>query len=363
MLKKLVCVVIMMCMVFGLVACSSTPTESESSVEESAEESAQESAGIEASEETTFDSMEITLSTTVPETQYRGIALQMFADYISEATDGQVNVTIYYNSSAFVQDAEVSSMLAGDLDMNCSSGVSYLSNDMPTLDMYDSLYLFKSYDQMHTFYESDEWAEVADQCADETGIRILELLYNGSRSINLTIDRKVTCRADLEDIKLRVSTAEVSILIGEALGANPVPMNFSEVYLALQTGAADGQENGIVGITQNSLHEVTKSVTLSNHAYSCVFLGISEEKWQSFSPELQKIFIDAAKYAQEYHDEEYFVLEEESYDILEDAGISVYELTDEEFAAYRQEVLDFYLANVDTSDWDMDVYNFIQDMS
>ena len=93
----------------------------------------------------------------------------------------------------------------------------------------------------------------------------------------------MTCRADLEDIKMRFPNSPSGLFWGEALGANPIPMSYSDVYLGLQTGAVNGQDNAVGKIRSESFYEVTESVTITGHVVSGNPVFISEELYQSMS--------------------------------------------------------------------------------
>ena len=367
--KKIACIVLAIIIVMGLAACSAqTPIESTTvSASDATTVQPTESASTETSNTVaTFEKMELSLSTPQSETSMLGEGLKMFADQISKATNGQVTVKIYYSGSLFAQDQETDQIIAGNLDLHGTNGVGTLSDYFPvmkgTLDMIDSAYMFNSFEHMQKFFNSDVWAAVVEKTAEKTGIRILGIVYNGARSMNLNIDRKVTSRADLSDIKLRMSNSESALLLGQALGGNTIPVNFSDLYMALQTGTVDAQENGVLTIKTNSFYEVTKSVTLIHHQFGHIYIGIGEKKWQSLSPELQQVLANAWKAVEEAYNEKYLSQEEEAVEFLKEKGLSVYELTDEELASYRQEVLDWYYAQIDRSSWDMDLYNDIQDL-
>jgi tripartite ATP-independent transporter DctP family solute receptor len=368
-MKKLVCVALALFMVFGLVACSSsgeTVTETASAQASATESaSAEVSTSVEPSasaESSGYQGEELTLtcSTADPDKTIVGRGMQKFADLVSEATDGKVKIEVYFNSSLFTMEEQVAATMEGNCDI-VASGITNLSDYMPELGMYGAPYLFSSSDKMLEFFNSEEAKPLMEKVVETMNIRPLATDSFGARTLNLNVDRKVTCRDDLKDIKLRMPNNEAWLFLGEALGANPVGIAYADLYMALQTGTCDAQDNPVTTIKDQAYYEVTKSVTLSNHMFSSGWLLINEDKWKSLSPELQQILSDAAQEGfGEFIQEQTLAEAEDAITFLEEKGMVVYELTDEEMASYRQEVLDYFAANGDTSTWDMDLYNVIQ---
>ena len=370
-MKKLFCIVIAIAMVFGLVACTSNGETATNAVSESA--SAPESASAEVSEtasasaeasEYTGEEMTLSFSVAEAEGSITGQGDLRFKELVEDATNDKVKIELYFNSTLFPQDQEVEAMLKGNLDLN-NGWFGWQTSYMPELAMFDMAYLFKDLEHARSYFNSDAAQELFDRIADEVGIRYLVADSIGYRTMNLDIDRKVTSREDLSDIKLRVPNTNSFMFAGEALGANSTPINFSDLYLSLQTGAVDGQDNPVATIISASFYEVTESVTITGHMTQNYGVNMREDLWQSMSPELQQIIQDAAKQAGVYTEELSESQLEEGIAFLEEHGLKVYTLTDEELTAYSQEVRDYYF-NTDagkeiTDDWDMDLYQQIQD--
>ena len=149
------------------------------------------------------------------------------------------------------------------------------------------------------------------------------------------------------------------------MGGNPIGLAMSEVYLSLQTGAIDGQDNAVSTIISNSWQEVTESVTITGHMLAFGDILINESLWQSMTPELQQIISDGVEQAADYITETSMTQMEDDIAFLEQSGVSVYKLTDEELAAYREEVQEYYFANGGSllDKVDMDLYQKILDLA
>ena len=307
--------------------------------------------------------MTLTLPTNCAENEIMGQGLIKMADLVNEATDGAVTIEIYFSGSLFTQDQILPAVMAGNADM-CGTNGSGLSEYLPKTATIEAPYLFSSVDEFIAFFDSDVANDLIEEVADTVGVQFLAVYATGLRCVNINVDRKITCRADLEDIKIRMPNTPNYLFLGEALGANPIPLAGSDIYLGLEAGTVDGQDNPVAAIRAYSWYEVTESVTLTNHMMQNSWITIRNDLWQGMSPELQQIFKEAATEACEWITATNKVQQEDDIAFLEEQGMSIYELTDEEFENYRQEVLDYYEEHPEgTADWDMDLYNAIKDLN
>ena len=130
-------------------------------------------------------------------------------------------------------------------------------------------------------------------------IRILAVLEAGFRQV--TANRPVRTPADVKGMKIRISKNEVYLWLWNALGANPTVMSLGEVYIALQQGTVDAQENPIPTIHAQKFYEVAKNISLTNHIYAPIPLCITDKRWQSFSSADQAAVLKAAQEASAWH--------------------------------------------------------------
>ena len=295
-----------------------------------------------------------------PQGSVLGQGCEVMKKYIEDKTDGSVTVEIYYNSSLIPQDEEVDQLMKGNIDF-ASFGVDWLIDMQPDVVTFFVPFLFKDWDHAEAFWSSDKATKYLDDLAAKSNIRFFpDYAYRGSRTINLSMDKKVASRADLQGVKMRFPNIEIWQLIGQSCGANAVPLALSEVYLALQTGTVDGQDNAPSTIISSSFFEVTKSVTLTGHNFSTIPFATNETKWQTYSPELQQIIRDGVKAGTNYVTET--VLKQDAQDVafLKENGLSVYELSSEEKASYGDDVMNFFLKDEIAKDVNMDLLNYIK---
>jgi tripartite ATP-independent transporter DctP family solute receptor len=154
---------------------------------------------------------------------------------------------------------------------------------------------------------------------------------------NVTNSRRpITKGEDLEGIKIRVIPNPVYIETFKAFGANPLPLSFSELYGALETGAVDGQENPFSVILSNKLYEVQKYGSATNHTYSTNIILVSKKFWDKLSPEEQKILQEAASEARDYQRKVSREQAQKAVAGLQAAGMQVNELTSAELDRMRE---------------------------
>lgn len=191
-------------------------------------------------------------------------------------------------------------------------------------------FLFQTREEAWEFFDSEAADWLADQVHENTGVLNLGWAENGLRCFTST-NKQIKSPADIKGMKIRTQQNPVTMAMVEALGGTPQPIDFAELYTALQQGAVDGQENPPSLIYTQGLYEVQPYLTLDYHVYD--FLGVFANPGA-----IEKLPADLQELLQKNIDE--FVVNERArsrdYDArdikaMEDAGVSVYTLTDEEY--------------------------------
>lgn len=173
-------------------------------------------------------------------------------------------------------------------------------------------------------------------------------LYLGTRELDLRTTKKITTPDDLKGLKLRMPDSPAWIFLGKALGANPTPLAFSELYLALQTGTVDGQDNPLSTDRAAKFYEVTKQIVLTNHLVDGLILCINDQTWNALSPDQQKVIQGAANAAIDYNNTNRITDEKSILDFFRQQGLQVYS---PDVNAFRQHVLDAYRNDPISKDW------------
>lgn len=285
--------------------------------------------------------------------------MQVFADEVAALSNGTMKVEVFPSGQLFTQDGEQAAIRRGNVDM-IYSGPNWLAEFVPYMSMFAAPYMFKNYEHMSSTFNGEIGKKIFDDIAAKTGMRPLGAFYLGTREVNLRdIGHEVMTPADMKGIKLRMPNSPTWLFMGETLGANPTPLAFSEVYLALQTGTIDGQDNPLPTDKNAKFYEVTKYIVLTDHFINPIFPTINEKKWQSLSADQQAIIMQALATAQKFVDELNLEQENELLDFFEEQGMTIITPDKQAFIDFSQEML---LNNKEmTASWDMDLFQQIQD--
>ena len=269
-------------------------------------------------------------------------AIYKFEELVEAASDGSIQVEVFDSGSLFDQNAEQTALLRGDLDMAYTSS-QWLSERVPAASIVGVPYMITDVDHLYAVMDSQVGQDIFAAAVEEAGVRPLTSLYLGTRQLNLT-DKvgKVMTPADLEGVKLRVPDSPSWIAMGEALGANPTPVAFGELYLALQTGTVDGQDNPLPTDFNAKFYEVTDQIVLTGHLVNDVWPTVNEEVWQSLSEEQQGLIVDAWLEARDYATDIALQAEADLVSFFEGEGLEVYEPDRD---AFRTHVLEQLLGN------------------
>jgi TRAP-type C4-dicarboxylate transport system substrate-binding protein len=205
--------------------------------------------------------------------------------------------------------------------------------------------------------------KVFEDVAKAVGVRPLAAFYLGTRQLNL-VERVGPVRHpdDMKGVKLRTPGSPAWIALGKALGGNPTPMSFGEVYMGLKTGTIEGQDNPLPTDKNAKFYEVTKYIVLTNHVVGSVWPSINEKKWQSLTPEEQDMIMKAIARAKDACAKQNLETEANILGFFKDQGMTVIEDPDREaFAEYAK--TSYMTESKEISkDWDWDLYEEIQEM-
>ena len=221
-----------------------------------------------------------------------GQGLDKFAKEVEEKTGGEVVVEIFHNSQ-LGDTTEMLDQARAGANVGTVTDVARLSSFVPSLAIMSAPFLFDTYEQADKFALSDAYLGWGDELAEEAGLVMLASnWYQGAR--HALTQKPITGPGDLSGVRMRTIGAPVWIETIRAMGAEPTPMAWGEVYSALQLGTLDAAEAQPTAIKGAKLYEVVKNVTLTGHIQLVTALVISKESWDQISPENQKIVRDLA---------------------------------------------------------------------
>lgn len=270
--------------------------------------------------------------------QHRGA--EAFKQKVEELSGGKIQVTIYPNMQLGQMREQAEQVQAGTLEMT-QQPASVWSNFAPAVQAYDIPFLFANNDAMYEVISGPVGKEIL-KTFEEKGLKGLGYETGGLK--NMTANFPIKSPQDLKGKKMRVMPAPILIETYKALGANPTPVEYGELYNALQQGVVDGQENPLQTISMIKLYEVQKHITMTQNG-PMLYITAANKKWfDSLSPELQQNIIDAMAYADEVEWKDLAKNEETYLKEIKDAGMQVYYPTKEELQAFKdatKPVVDF----------------------
>jgi tripartite ATP-independent transporter DctP family solute receptor len=258
-----------------------------------------------------------------------------FAELVKQKTNGRITIDVG-GSAQFGDDVSaITQMRLGTLAFSANSQGS-TSGAVPEFAVLGLPFLFKDLPTAWRVMDGPVGAELAKR-AEANGLVLLGLWDNGIRHVSNNV-RPITSPADLAGIKLRTPPDPVTIDIFKALGANPAPLAFSELYVALQQGVMDGQENPLMNIHSSKLYEVQKFISLTAHKYESTPLLASKMVWDRISPADQAAIREAAKEAGQLNRQMSLEADAKLRAEIEKAGVKINEVDLAPFIAQTQAV-------------------------
>lgn len=262
-----------------------------------------------------------------------------FGEELSALTDGRITVEIFPNESLGKEMDLINGMQLGTADMTITG--ESLQNWAPMAALLAVPYAYKSIEHMDSIAGGEIGSQIKAQIIEKAKIRPVAYFARGPR--NLTTNRPIKSPADLNGLKMRVPNVPLFVDVWKALGAQPTPMAFSEVFTSLQNGTIDAQENPLALIKSASFFEVQKHVNLTEHVRSWIYLALSEKTWSKLSEADQKAVLEAGMRAQKYERELFLADEQILVKDLQDKGMTFVEV---DGAAFASNAKDAVLANV-----------------
>ncbi|MBT2771593.1 TRAP transporter substrate-binding protein [Halomonas sp. ISL-60] len=264
-------------------------------------------------------------------------ASELFAELVEEGTNGELIVDVGGNAQYGDDMEAITQMRMGTLAFSTNSQGS-TSSVVPQFSVLGLPFLFNSLPSAWKVMDGEVGDELK-RLSEEKGLVLLALWDNGIRHVSNNV-RPIETPADLEGLKIRTPPDEMTVDIFEALSANPTPMNFSELYIALEQGVVDGQENPLMNIYSSKLHEVQDYISLTGHKYESTPLLMSKMVWDTLSPEYQEVIQQAAIEAGEFNRQASLEADDELRSKMEEAGVAFNEVNPEPFIEATSSVYD-----------------------
>jgi tripartite ATP-independent transporter DctP family solute receptor len=264
------------------------------------------------------------------------VSANEFARRVKEKSGGKVLIQVY-GSSQLGDDTEMMQKIKiGTIDLTIPSTV--MSSLVPAFGLFEMPYLVQNRDHMKRIEKELVWPTLAP-LSEKAGYQIIAVWENGFRQITNNA-RPINTPADLKGIKLRVPKGKWRIKMFQAYGASPSAMGLSEVFVALQTGVMDGEENPLTQIYTSKFQEVQKYLSMTDHVYTPAYLVVSPRKWSALPADARKAIEAAARETQPFVYENGAKMDKELLAKLKDGGMKVNDADKKAFRAASKPVYD-----------------------
>ena len=275
-----------------------------------------------------------------------GLGAQKFADLVAQRSGNKIKVKVYPNATLGGEVVIISAMQGGTVEM-AAMATSQLVGVIKDFAALDLPFLFNNEMEVDRVVDGPVGKMFLDKMP-EKGLIGLSWFEHGFR--NLTNSRRpVTKLEEIQGLKIRVEQNAVAVDTWNALGANPVPMPFPELYTALEQKVVDGQENPYSTVDSSKFYEVQKYLSVTKHKYTPLVVTVSKKFWDQLSADEKKLIQDAATEAAVYQRKANRDLNEQYVQSLKKTGMQVNEISAAELAHMRakvQPVVDKYSAQI-----------------
>jgi tripartite ATP-independent transporter DctP family solute receptor len=211
------------------------------------------------------------------------------ADEVKKRTNGRYVIEVF-PASTLGKETDINQALSlGTVDI-IYTGMAFAGRQFPPMSIASGPFIFRDYPHWQSFREGPVFREVAKGYEDKSGHHIAGYTYYGQR--HLTANKMVQKPEDMKGMKLRVPDAPLFVMFPRAVGANPTPIAFAEVYLALQNGTVDAQENPLPTIDAKKFYEVQKYIILTGHITESLVTIVAGDTWKKIPEADRKVFND-----------------------------------------------------------------------
>lgn len=245
------------------------------------------------------------------------------ANEIARRTDGRYTVEVYPASQLGSESEIAEGLTLGTVDM-IYAGAAFLAGSYGPIAIAEAPFIYRDFDHWLGFADSSLMDDLAAGYRQATGHHIITPTYYGARHI--TSNKPIRTPADMRGLTIRVPDAPLYLLFPRAAGANPTPVAFAEVYLALQQGVVEAQENPLPTIRGMAFYEVQDYINLTGHMVNTLMTIVRGDLWESMSAEDRAIFTEVWSEAAIRSSQAIYQEEQELGEWFEAQGLTVLEV-------------------------------------
>jgi tripartite ATP-independent transporter DctP family solute receptor len=271
------------------------------------------------------------------------------ADEIKKRSDGRYQIDVYPASQLGKENDINQGLSLGTVDI-IISGSSFAAKAFPRIGVTYYPYTFRGPEHLLAYTRSDIYKELTAGYEQKTGNEIVATTYYGTR--HTTSNRAITKCADMKGLKMRVPDVPAYLAMPRACGANTTPIAFAEVYLALQNGTVEAQENPLPTIEAKKFFEVQKHIVLTGHIVDHLNTVVAGGVWKKLSEADRKIFTDVMLEAAGKATQEVAARERELAAVFRSKGVSVTEVNTAEFRDTVLKNVPFEQFGYQKADWE-----------
>ncbi|MPZ11829.1 MAG: DctP family TRAP transporter solute-binding subunit [Kiloniellaceae bacterium] len=274
------------------------------------------------------------------------------AEEVKKRSGGELEIEVFPASSLGKESDINEGLTLGTVDI-IYTGQLFAGNNYGPIAIGGSPYMFRDFEHWTAYRDSQLFDELAAGYRDETGHEVIAMTYYGERHV--TSNKEIKQPDDMAKLKIRVPDAPLYTMFPEAVGANPTPIAFAEVYLALQQGVVDAQENPLPTIQFKKFYEVQDYITLTGHITDALLTIVAEPTWSSLSDAEKELLSGVLAEAAANCTDEIVKVEQELVAWFRDQGKTVNEV---DRAAFRDAVVPLH--NGPAATWDQATYDKLQ---
>jgi tripartite ATP-independent transporter DctP family solute receptor len=271
------------------------------------------------------------------------------ANEFGKRTNGKYQVDVYPASQLGKESDINQGLTLGTVDI-IISGSSFASRAYQPIGVTYYPYTFRDADHLVKYTKSDVYKSLTGAYAEKTGNQIVATTYYGTR--HTTSNKPINNCADMKGLKIRVPDVAAYLAMPRACGANTAPIAFAEVYLALQNGTVEAQENPLTTIEAKKFYEVQKYIVLTGHIVDHLNTVVSGKQWKAFTADEKKIFSELAQEAAQKAGADIVAREAELVDIFKKKGLTVNDVKRDDFRSTVLKTVKFEDFGYRKADWD-----------
>ena len=271
------------------------------------------------------------------------------ATEIEKRTNGRYHIDVFPASSLGKESDINQGLTLGTVDM-IISGLSFAARTMPRIGVGYYPYTFRDGDHLIAWAQSPAFAEMTDEYRTKTGIQITAMTYYGIRQS--TSNKDFNDCAGMKGLKMRVPDVPAYLALPKSCGANPTPIAFAEVYLALQNGTVDAQENPLTTIEAKKFYEVQKAIMMTSHIVDGLTTQVAPHVWNKLTPEEKQIFTEVTREAAARSTASIKKRESELADEFKKKGVNVHAVDKKSFQDAILKTVSFESMGLNKADWD-----------